>query len=203
MACPTHEDLTAYAAADLDPSERAAVEAHLRSGCPDCGRELAAIAGLRRLTSPVRLEDPPTWVLERAARIPREGRDGSLAALLGRMADLVVDTLRDPLPQGARAAAALSRQMLYRALDYDIDVRVTPAAGSRVRISGQVLPGPDRPLEAVAGVEVLLAGAAGAVALSATNELGEFAFEPVEGGEYSLYVDVAEDILRAGDFAAN
>ena len=196
MTCPPNETLVAFAASDLEPAERERVEAHLGAGCEACARELAAIGELRRLASPELLADAPPWLVERAARIPREERSGALASLLGRVADLVFDTFRDPLPKGARRAAVGSRQVLYRALDYNVDIRVTPLGAGRVRVAGQVLPGPSRPIEAVANLEIALAKGGKVTALCSTNELGEFAFDQVEEeGGYTLYIEVAEDLL--------
>jgi anti-sigma factor RsiW len=202
MPCPHHETLIAYAAADLEPAERERVEAHLATGCAACERELETVAALRRIARSDALEDPPAGVLARAERVPEEARERGLGALAGRLAALVFDTLRDPLPLGARSSATHVRQMLYRAADYDIDVRVTPADGGRVRISGQVLPGPERSLDAAAGVEVALVGPELPVALVDTNELGEFDFGPQPEGDYTLSIEAPEERLVVDDLPA-
>jgi hypothetical protein len=197
MSCPHNDILLSFAAGDLDPSASGPVEAHLAGGCPACERELAALAELRRIAGSDALEAPPAGVLARAQRIPEAGRRNPIAGLAGALAALVFDTLRDPLPRGARASASPSRQMLFRALDYDIDVRVTAAAPGRVRISGQVLPGPERPIDAVAGLEVALLGPSVAAAITTTNELGEFDFGPRDEGAYTLCVETGEERLLA------
>ena len=193
MPCPHNEFLLAFAAGDLEPAARERLEAHLAAGCPACERELAAVAHLRRLAAPDALELPPAGVLARAQRIPDAARQSPVAVLAGRLAALVFDTVRDPLPQGARTAAARSRQLLYRALDYDIDVRVTAAGAGRVRVTGQVLPGPDREIDAVSGVEVAIFGPLSLA--RTTNELGEFDFGQLEEGDYTLSVEADEERL--------
>lgn len=202
MSCPPLEDLIAYAAGELAPDERASVDAHLATDCPPCSGELAAVAEVRRIALEGDLEDPPLATLRGAERVPVSARSISLAALVGRVAALVFDARRDPLPAGARAAASSARQSLFRALDYDIDVRVSPAAGGEARVSGQVLPGPDRPLDAVAGLEVALVGADGAARVAETSELGEFDFGACPQGEYTLAIEADEDRLLVEKLAA-
>jgi hypothetical protein len=195
MTCPSNEMLVGFAASDLPVKASNEVRAHLEAGCESCERELGSLAELRRLAEPAVLEDPPAWVLRRAESIPGEMRENRLSRYLGTVARLVFDTFRDPLPQGARAGAATGRQMLYRVGEFDVDVRIDAAGASRYRVSGQVLPGPNRPLEDVAGAEVGIVTGGRTVALSATNEIGEFAFDSLGTGEYSLAIDVNEEIL--------
>lgn len=202
MPCPPNEILIAYTAADAEPADHERVAAHLGDGCDACAAEIARIGALRQIARSAALEDPPVGALARAKRIPGEARSSGLGALAGKIAALVFDTVRDPLPIGARAAAAHARQMLFRALDYDIDVRVVPAADGRVRISGQVLPGPDRPLDAVADLEVALLGPETAVAIATTNELGEFDFDSQEEGDYTLSVEAADERLLINNLSA-
>src|SRR5688500_3671881 len=198
MDCPSNEALAAYAAHDLGPGEREAVGAHVSAGCPACGAELAAIAELRRLAAADLLEVPAPWVVARAARIPADRREGRLSALAGRLADRLFDSVRDPLPRGARSAAAGARQMLCRAIDYDIDVRISALRGAGARVTGQVMPGGGRPAESVSGVEVALVGPGGVAQCVRSSELGEFAFEPVEAGTYEIVVEAEEEPIRVG-----
>jgi hypothetical protein len=195
MTCPSQETLVGFVASDLAAMASDEVRAHLAAGCEACARELGLLAELRRLGETAMLEDPPVWVLRRAESLPSEIRENRLSRYLGTVARLVFDTFRDPLPHGVRAGAAAGRQMLYRVGEFDVDVRVDAPGASRFRVSGQVLPGPNRPLEDVAGVEVGIVTEGRTVALSATNEIGEFAFDSLGTGEYSLAIDVNEEIL--------
>lgn len=195
MSCPHNEILLSFAAGDPESDARGPVEAHLAGGCPSCERELVAFAELRRIAGSDVLESPPAGVLARAQRIPEDRRRNPIAGLAGALAALVFDTLHDPLPRGARASGSPSRQMLFRALDYDIDVRVIPAEPGRVRISGQVLPGPERPIDAVVGLEVALLAPSATASVAATNELGEFDFGPRDEGDYTLCVETGEERL--------
>lgn len=193
MACPAEDILIAFAANDLDEIERHDIGRHIQ-GCSDCLAELSAIESIRKIACACVLEDPPPWAVAKAATIPSEGRSSSLNGLIGRVANLLFDTFRDPLPQGARASVAQGRQMLYHVLDYDIDVRVLPSGATTLRVAGQVLPGPDRAIESASGLEVILSRP-GSMTLKTTNELGEFSFEAVAEGEWTLQIEAAEDRL--------
>jgi len=203
MPCPTHDNLVSYVAGDLEGDETSHVAEHLASGCDRCTAELAAIAELRRVASSDALAEPPPWVLSRAAGIPSQPPVSRLAQLAGSIASLVFDTLRDPLPNGARSVAAHSRQMLYRTLGYDIDVRVAPASGGNVRISGQILPGNDRPMSDVAGIDAVLVTIEGSSTPGVTNELGEFEFDHMTAGTYSLMLEAPEDRLIIENLSAH
>jgi anti-sigma factor RsiW len=193
MPCPSDELLAAFAAGDLEPDERALVEAHLAAGCASCAGDLAAVTRLRRLASDDLAPEPPPWVLARAERIPGEARERGLFARLYRTAELVVDTFRGPLPVGARATAGGTRQLLYHVDDYDVDVRIAPAGDGLAHISGQLLPPSDgAAAESDVRAEVLLSHPTLGVVSRATNALGEFDFGAVEAASYALVVETAE-----------
>ena len=193
MSCPTHEALIGYAARDLDAPKLQSVATHLSTDCPSCTAEIRSISELRSIASTSVVEMPPLAVLEKAARIPSEFANVSLSDAIGRLASLVFDSFRAPLPQGARSSASTSRQLLYRALDYDIDVRIAERESDAVRVSGQVLPGAQRPIESVSGVDVALVREGRAVGLCVTSDLGEFDFGAVPPGDYTLSVETDED----------
>ncbi len=196
MDCPSDETLLALIASELQQGRREDVQAHIDGGCAGCRERVDFVASLRRLASGV-LEDPPAAVLSRACRIPEESRSGGLLAALGKAAMLVFDSFMDPLPAGARDSLSHDRQLLYQALGYDIDVRIGVAGAGLVEIRGQILPGPARPLSAVAGIEVALMRP-GATTGTVTSDLGEFKFAPVEPGTYALTVEACDERLVVG-----
>ena len=199
MNCPDHEKLLAFAVGELKSVDARSVHDHLASGCAECGAELAGVQRLRQLSGV--LEEAPPWVIKRAAEIPGEKRSGRMTTLAGKLAELVFDSLRDPLPRGARSTHVGARQMLYRALEYDIDLRVTPMPGGLARITGQVMPGMLRPSETVDGLEVALEGHIANTAL--TTELGEFDLGAVSPGTYELVVEAVEEPIHIGPISVD
>jgi hypothetical protein len=202
MACPSFESLVSYVAGDIDPAARERVGRHLASGCERCRGEVDAIADLRRLAA----QTPPA--------VPRDVRRRALGALggdawrrlvdqVGRAAELVVDTRREPAAAGARRAAPAARQLLFTGFGYDVTVRVVSVRSGALRLAGHVLPGPGRPPESAAGLEVALERGGRPLALGRTNDLGEFAFEGLEAGAYTIYVDLSEGFLVLPDVDAS
>jgi hypothetical protein len=193
MACPEYEALMAYAAGEGEGPDAAGVVSHVASGCAACRADLDAIEALRRLSSAAdSAPAPPPWVLNRAARIPT---NRLAASRIYRVASLVFDTLRDPTPAGARSAARGSRQMLFSEGDVDLDVRVTPAGEGRARVAGQVLPAEERGAGAFATFDVTLVHPDRGAVTVRSNDLGEFAFDAVAEGDYSLLVEVDGETL--------
>ncbi len=184
MDCPSLETLLAYDAGELAEVARDEVARHLARGCDDCAEVLGAAREMRSLLAPDPLVEPPEWVVDRAGCVARDAVPSHFA-----FAELVFDAARDPLPLGARAPATGARHMLYRAADYEIAMRVAPATGRGVRITGQVMPPPGADEEALSGVGVALTHARGEFRAGVTDEMGEFIFDGVEEDEYTLVVE--------------
>lgn len=85
-----------------------------------------------------------------------------------------------------------SRQMLFRTLDVDIDLRVTQEDGT-ASIHGQVLMASDRLETAVPpSATVSLEQAGEIVACTRTDEWGQFLFPYMPAGLYDLFVTYGE-----------
>ena len=114
---------------------------------------------------------------------------------------LYFDSLQRPLALGIRSGQPAVRQLLFKAENYDLDMRITPA-GADWRISGQLLgPEPNGQVELRRaadrrdsfGCEVQhrlpdrsgSQGVAGMVQAE-LNDLGEFSLPPASPGIYSL-----------------
>ena len=92
---------------------------------------------------------------------------------------------------GMRATPSDTRHLLFTAMDRDIDVRITPAAG-HFALTGQIL-GPDE-----SGVVELAkassdGGETGSVKVASLDALGEFRLEGVTGGTYVLTLRLGTD----------
>src|SRR5262249_54965573 len=78
MACPSRDDLVAYALGALDPDEERAVEAHA-PGCDRCARELEALApavavlgeSVEQLEAPPELRERVMATVHTEAQAPR------------------------------------------------------------------------------------------------------------------------------------
>jgi hypothetical protein len=140
-----------------------------------------------------RLEAAPEAVIQRAIGVWQSPQPTALEGVLKRvLAVLTFDSGgADALAFGRRSSSAGDRQLLFSVEGRDIDLRVSPVAGSRGELwslSGQVL-GPD--LEAT--VELRVDAYTGSVAL---NDLAEFRFEGVPQGECHLMLRSPQAVIE-------
>lgn len=187
---PAYDQLADLVESRLPQPEREVVQGHV-DGCRVCAAE---VAWLQRTVDLMRTDDSvdaPAHVVNRALRFFRRRpeaaaeppRQGLLDGLRKRLrAALQFDSGELRPAMGLRGAAtAGARQLLYRAADHEIEVRVS-ASGEQWVVAGQVL-GPELP--AVHEGSVALEGPAGEVE-ARLNELSEFALPPVPAGTYTL-----------------
>lgn len=143
--------------------------------------------------------EPPGHVVRLAkaicpVRLPREVR------LHHRiLARLVFDSFSQPLPAGVRARQPRSRQVMYRAGDVFVDLRLDHEHGQpRVSLVGQIA---SRGVPA-ASLNVFLMAGQEALARAPVNEFGEFQLQyipgprmrlriPLDGGERGVDVPLA------------
>jgi hypothetical protein len=175
----------------VEPVRREAMERHLAGGCEPCAR-IAAIFG--RVAPLARAEprcEPPEHAVHCARAIfvlqqPREVR--ILTRLVGR---LVFDSFREPLPAGVRSQQRVSRQTLYEAGEFTVDLRQEhERGGSRISVVGQVASRKE-PGRAVAGLPVVLTSGKAVLAKAVCNRFGEFQMEYTPARNLRLEVGAA------------
>jgi hypothetical protein len=127
---------------------------------------------------------PPDHVRNRALRLMRRPAAAPGPGLLARLrAVLAFDSLAAAPPAGVRGEAARLRQLLFRAGSFDVDMQVLPQGG-RLRLLGQVLARSG----ATPTGEALLSQGARPLASVELDELGEFSFDELLPGTYSLLI---------------
>jgi anti-sigma factor RsiW len=166
----------------LSPAEQKPLLAHITS-CARCAAEmrwLEQVIGLMRTDTS---EDAPPDVIDRARRL-FQPRPTPVPSDWRRIVALVnFDSQQRPLALGVRSGQPAARQLLLKAEDYDLDLRITPA-GSAWQVTGQLL-GPES-----AG-EVELQGGDGLIQAE-LNDLGEFSLPPTPAGVYRLILRLAQ-----------
>ena len=192
MACPDFETLIDYADRRLAGEDRAFVERHVADGCEACSAALAWYAATTETAAADGSVEPPHWVSRRAIGLFREAREAAerrgLRGLVARVqAALVFDSLAglvaDALP-ARNAGGSATRQLLYAASPFDIDLLVS-GTGPSLSVTGQVLASGADDFEGVVGLRVELARD-GRVSTTATSQFGEFLIEGVVPGVYDL-----------------
>jgi hypothetical protein len=167
----------------VTPNERrAAMQQHLLSGCQQCASELHLWEKVRGVAVKERSLQPPDEILRLV-----KAAFTSAAPASPQSADSLIEVLFDsflqPALAGARTAANGSRQMLYRAGSYQIDIQVELKPGSNlVVIAGQIMDVSNA--DSVSqGVPVTLSNLHGHVVYTSTNQFGEFRAEIQNSGD--------------------
>lgn len=182
------EKLVQRAEGFLPFDELQTVEKHL-SECDACALQMRRLDNFFQITAKNNFEKVPQFVTANLLNIyqkpqQKPQRSGPLKRLLGL---LVFD---DWLPEFAvqeRSASLDTRQLLYRAERYEIDLRLNFSAG-KCQVSGQIFPdcsgGKINVFSENASVQTDL------------NEHCEFILPTVEEGVYSLQTETADEIIE-------
>jgi len=166
---------------------RSAMEAHLSSGCARCQRTVTVLRGVASAARGEVHYEPPDHAIRYAQAIYSLSRPekASFSRLIAR---LVHDSIRDPLPAGMRAQDRPSRQVLYEAGTYCLDLQLEQQlASGLVTMIGQ-LADRSKPATSTAEVPVWLMERKRLVASTLCNRLGEFHLEYAPARDLRLHV---------------
>jgi hypothetical protein len=197
-----NEDWADFAREVLPVEQDTAMRRHLESGCQECRRTATLWQKVAVVASQEDFCTPPASAVRLAKSyfVPQP-ESGPLASL----AELMWDSFLQPQLAGVRTLAATPRQLLYRAGDNSIDLRVETITGSsRFSIVGQILNSLD-PAQGMGDVAVSLKVGAQYVAQTNTNAFGEFQVE-FDGGIQVLlivrFADQREVWIPVGSFGS-
>ena len=186
------EKLMEYMDGLLTDDGKAVIDTHL-SQCPDCSQvnqELQLF--VLRLQSDASYE-PPAEVLQWGVSLfqpvlqPQETVGGKVRKII---ASLIFDTFDQPMVAGVRRVGAPPRQMLFRAGDVDVDVKIeSMEANDRITLAGQVL---STAAKFIDNAPVKLESRGIVRYRTKTNIVGEFSFDEIPKDTYHLSVDLPE-----------
>jgi hypothetical protein len=167
-------------------NERQQMDKHLSLGCGPCQETVSLWQRVRSSAAAEGNYRPP----ESAVRIakaayasaglftPKKGPNSKVR--------LLFDSFLQPLLAGVRSSGTGTRQMLYRADPYQIDVQLElKPGGNRVLVTGQLL-NLNNPKVIATGTRILMSNLQGDVAHTVTNEFGEFSGEVKNSGDVQL-----------------
>ncbi len=185
------EQLVNLAEGRVPPDQETRLREHL-SQCAHCQAELAAVGKTITLMRSDDSVDAPPETIARAVRRFRPRPVPATPSLRERLAAvLTFDSGQMPLAVGVRATGSSSRQMLYTAGEYEIDLRLAPE-GEHTRLAGQIL-GP-----VTQGV-VQAQAAQSAPIRQPLTALGEFTLELLRARRYDLTVELAQHEIEIPD----
>jgi predicted anti-sigma-YlaC factor YlaD len=167
-------------------SERKQLHKHLKTGCKSCAETVSLWQRVRESAAAEGNYQPP----ESAVRIAKSAFAGVALGQHKKGADsrvkLLFDSFLQPMLAGVRSTGAGTRQMLYRADPYQIDVQLEMKPGTnRVVVTGQLL-NLSNPKMIAVGTRILVSNMHGDVAHTAANQFGEFSSEVKNSGDLQL-----------------
>ena len=183
--------LTNYIRALGGEAQRASIQVHLASGCRKCRRTTDLLHKVEAATRSDSQVHVPDYAL-RCARAIFFFQQPEKVQILPRMpARLLYDSFREPLPAGLRTQQRLSRQYLYQAGDYSLDLWLENERGSPlVALVGQIQNRKQPGKRLGRGVPVLLVAGKKILAHAVSNSLGEFQIEYAPKKHQQLHVPV-------------
>ena len=187
MACPTLDELLDLLQGELSEDKRGAVQRHVEAGCVRCHREMSRLRDLLEVVTNPCLLDPPEWLFRHAVVLFRQRlKDPSPSRISRILAFLVIDNFAESRLLGLRHIDPSSRQMLYRAGAYEIDLLIERSETTPgVDLLGQVRPcGEGIPPFGEAIVELWRDDQL--VGTAKINPMGDFVLEGIPEGIYDV-----------------
>jgi hypothetical protein len=165
-----------------------AMQKHLATGCKRC-KEIVSLWQKVSKTAAAEASYQPSADTVRLAKaaFAASGLAQTRKESQG-LIEVLFDSFRQPAVAGARSVVIGTRQMLYRADPYQIDIQIEPKLGSnRLVVTGQLL---DLSHSGVIGrdLQVTLSNRRGNTVLAPTNQFGEFSGEIENSGDLELSI---------------
>jgi hypothetical protein len=165
--------------------QREAMQKHLATGCKRC-KETVSFWQRVSKTAAAQASYQPSQDAVRLAKAAYlvSGLKKESHGLI----EVLFDSFLQPAVAGARSVVIGTRQMLYRADPYQIDIQIEPKPGSnRLVITGQLLD-LSHPGDVGRGIQVTLSNQRGDTVLAATSQFGEFSGEVENSGDLELSI---------------
>ncbi|MCS6805903.1 MAG: hypothetical protein RMM98_07540 [Acidobacteriota bacterium] len=193
--CPSIEQLADFVRNLLSTREAAFIRQHLQQGCATCNAQVSQLQQVWSQVDHWMLRDVPEWLMRRAVSLFDQHRIGAPVDR-SNVALLVADSFDRDMLLGFRSTRKMSRQLLYRTTEYDIDLCIHFSEREpRMLITGQANP-VSGDLESVVGGEVELYQQTELVARTFANEFGWFYLDESPEGVYNLLIR-----LKSGEIA--
>ncbi len=188
----TIEDLINYTDVEEAGVEKSTLESHLKA-CGECAelqQEFQLLIARLREDSAY---EPPAHLVEWGLKLFQpmaQQKVGAIRGLRKIIASLVFDTFDQPMLAGVRRVGVPPRQLLFRAGDVDVDVKIeSMEANDRITLVGQVLSNATKFFD---NTPVKLESHGIVRYRTRTNLVGEFSFDEVPKDTYHLSVDLPE-----------
>ena len=168
------------------PKQQEAMKKHLGAGCKECMETVALWQKLHNTAATEARYQPPVADVRVAKAAFAAAGVGAQRNEKSSFVEVMFDSFLQPMPVGARSSGLGTRQMLYRADPYQIDIQIEAQPdGNGLMITGQLL---DISSPGVVGrdVKITLSNHRGNVIHTVTNQFGEFRGEVENTGDLEL-----------------
>jgi hypothetical protein len=182
----TTEEWIDFVNQKVSPGDSESMEKHLKQGCKRCREALSMWQRVRQSAAVERNYQPPNHAVRIAKAAFFAGASKGQRKESRSRISVLFDSFLQPVVEGARSAAGSTRQMLYRADPFQIDLQVeAKAGGTHLVITGQLL---DLSNPGIVGkdVPVTLSNMRGHVVHAVSNQHGEFTCEIKNSGDLQM-----------------
>jgi len=185
----TVENIITYMDGQGSDVEKSTLETHL-AGCKECSELKQEFQTLMFQLREDSSFEPPAEVVEWGVNLFQPLMKPEKGGIRKIVASLIFDTFDQPLLAGVRRVGAPPRQLLFRAGDVDVDVKIeSMEANDRITLVGQVLSSATKFFD---NTPVKLESHGIVRYRTRTNVVGEFSFDEVPKDTYHLSVDLPE-----------
>lgn len=170
----------------VDANAGQLMKEHLEQGCKRCMKTVSIWQKVQQSAASEANYQPS----EGAVRLAKAAFAGAGLAghrkEAGSRVKVLFDSFLQPVFQGARSAGVSTRQMLYRADPFQIDLQVEAKPGSsRIVVTGQMLD-LSNPGIIARDTRILLSNMRGQVVHTVANQFGEFSGEIDNSGDLQM-----------------
>jgi hypothetical protein len=167
-------------------NEKVLMEKHLEQGCKRCMQTVSMWQKVCQSAAAEGNYQPP----ENSVRLAKAAFAGvglkNQGKRVGSRIKVLFDSFLQPVFEGARSAGTNTRQMLYRADPFQIDVHLEAKPGSnRIVVTGQLLD-LSNPEIVAQDTRILLSNMRGQVVQTVVNQFGEFSGEVDNSGDLQM-----------------
>jgi hypothetical protein len=172
----------------LAAGQRETMQNHLSTGCKQCKETVSLWQKVSKTAAAEATYQPSADAVRLAkAAFAASGLAQSKKASQG-LIEVLFDSFAQPAVAGARSVVIGTRQMLYRADPYQIDIQIEPKPGTnRLVVTGQLLD-LSRPGVTGGDVQVAISNNRGHSIMTSTNQFGEFSGEIENSGDLELSI---------------
>ena len=185
----TVENIITYMDGQGSDVEKLTLETHL-AGCRECTELKQEFEILMFQLREDASFEPPAEMVAWGVNLFQPVMKPAKGGVRKIIASLVFDTFDQPMLAGVRRAGTPPRQLLFRAGDVDVDVKIeSMEANDRITLVGQVLSSATKFFD---NTPVKLESHGIVRYRTRTNVVGEFSFDEVPKDTYHLSVDLPE-----------